>query len=81
MTEADIKFRNYKVGKVTEVEAMKAPLKMCKVQVGEEEDSTLSIVTNAKHVDEGDIVVVALQGAVVPAGSDPEEDGVIKVGK
>ena len=32
-------------------------------------------MTNAKHVAEGDIVVVAKEGAVVPAGAEPESEG------
>ena len=54
---------------------MKFPLKKCKVQVDSDSDEELQIVTNAKHVAEGDIVVVAMIDAIVPAGADSEEDG------
>ena len=41
MTQADIKYRNYKVGKIVEVEEMKAPLKKVKVQVTDNEEESL----------------------------------------
>ena len=48
---------------------MKSPLKKTKVQINPEtEDEALQIVTNAKHVAEGDLVVVACESAIVPAG-------------
>ena len=70
-TSVDWKYRNYKIGQILEVEEIKNNLKKCKVDVGHE----LQVVTNAKHVAEGDLVVVALQGAIVPTGSEAEEDG------
>ena len=75
MSQADIKYRHYKVGKILEVEEMKPPLKKVRVQVTDNEDEALQIVTNAKHVAEGDLVVVACEDAMVPAGSQTEEDG------
>ena len=55
---------------------MKSPLKKTKVQINPEtEDEALQIVTNAKHVAEGDLVVVACENAIVPAGSESEADG------
>lgn len=33
------------------------------------------MVTNAKHAAEGELVVVATQGAIVPAGAESVEDG------
>ena len=80
MTQADLKYTNYKVGKIIEVEEMKPPLKKVKVQVSDNEDEALQIVTNAKHVAEDDMVVVACEGALVPAGKT-EEDGAIVVAK
>ena len=71
---ADWKYRGYKIGQVTEVEEMKAPLKKCKVSIGEGEED-LQIVTNAKYVAEDDWVVVATEGAIVPAGAQSEADG------
>ena len=72
-SEIDWKFRGYKVGKVLSVGELKSPLKKCMVQVSEKDE--LQIVTNTKHVAQGDIVVVATIGAIVPAGADPEEEG------
>ena len=75
-TEVDWKYRKYKVGKVISVEDLKPPLKKCIVKISEtENDNQLQIVTNAKHIAEGDTVVVATIGAVVPAGADSEEEG------
>ena len=53
---------------------MKAPLKKCKVSIGDDEEE-LQIITNAKYVAENDWVVVATEGAIVPAGAQSEEDG------
>ena len=75
-SDADWKFRKYKVGKIVSVEELKSPLKKCIVTIsGVENDEPLQIVTNAKHVAIDDTVVVATIGAIVPAGSDPEEEG------
>ena len=41
----------------------------------DDEDLVVQIVTNAKHVEEGDIVAVAKEEAIVPAGAEPESDG------
>ena len=69
LTEAELFYNNYIIGKVIEVEEMKSPLKKTKVQVNpESEEDALQIVTNAKHVAEGDLVVVACENAIVPAG-------------
>lgn len=70
------KFRKYKVGKIVSVEELKPPLKKCIVKIsGDKNDEPLQIVTNAKHVAKDDTVVVATIGAIVPAGSDSEEEG------
>ena len=70
-TEIDWKFRAYKVGKVLNVSELKSPLKKCTISTGP--DETIQTVTNAKHIAEGDMVVVATVGAIVPAGADPED--------
>ena len=75
-SDVDWKYRKYKVGNVLSVEELKAPLKKCIVKISDtENDNQLQIVTNAKHIAEGDTVVVATIGAVVPAGTEPEEEG------
>ena len=37
-------------------------------------ECVLKIVTNAKHIEEEDLVVVALEGAIVPAGAEYDEN-------
>ena len=75
-SEIDWKYRKYKIGKVLTVEELKAPLKRCSVQITQDKkEDPLQIVTNAKHIDAGDTVVVATIGAIVPAGTDSEEEG------
>ena len=76
-SELDWNFREIVVGKIQEVVEMKGVLKKCQVQVDPEDDGDnyLQIVTNAKHVASGDIVVVAKIGAIVPVGAATEEDG------
>eukprot|EP00469_Lotharella_globosa_P004075 CAMPEP_0167795626 /NCGR_PEP_ID=MMETSP0111_2-20121227/14552_1 /TAXON_ID=91324 /ORGANISM="Lotharella globosa, Strain CCCM811" /LENGTH=172 /DNA_ID=CAMNT_0007689339 /DNA_START=23 /DNA_END=541 /DNA_ORIENTATION=- len=69
-TDVQWNYRGYKIGKVLEVNKMKAPLKKCKVAISKGDEKGLQSVTNAKHIDAGDIVVVATQGAIVPAGSE-----------
>ena len=73
-SHAQMKFLHYKVGRVESVEELKAPLKKTKVLV-EEGAEALQVVTNAKYVKEGDMVVVAMEGAVVPAGSLSQREG------
>ena len=75
-SDVDWKFRKYKVGVILSVEDLKSPLKKCIVKISSDDNvETLQIVTNAKHVDQNDTVVVATIGAIVPAGADSEEDG------
>ena len=74
-SETDWKYRKYKIGKVLSVEELKAPLKKCLIKINETADDSLQIVTNAKHIAEGDTVVVATIGAIVPAGADSEDEG------
>merc|ERR1719491_2630725 len=78
------KYANFVVGVVMTVKAVpkKNKLKAASIQIREvdedeedEDDGTVMIVTNTKHLSAGDRVVVALPGAIIPAGADPEEDG------
>lgn len=73
------------VGVVLTVEAVpkKSDLKKCTVDVTGDDsgNSSVVVVTNAKHVAAGWRVVVALEGAIVPAGADPEEDSDVVVVK
>ena len=80
------KYDHFVVGEVKSVEDVpkKAKLKVCEVQVLQDEDADdamVTIVTNAKYVEEGALVVVALPGAVVPAGADPDDDDTTTVSK
>ena len=52
----------------------KSDLKKCLIDVNGGETEGVVVVTNAKHISAGWRVIVALENAVVPAGSDPEED-------
>jgi len=67
LKEADFKFANYKIGLVKEVED-KGKLKVCKVDVGS--GDPVQIVTNAKYLEVDWKVVVATEGAMVPAGGN-----------
>ena len=72
------------VGVVLTVEAVpkKSDLKKCTIDVtGDGSGSSVTVVTNAKHIAAGWRVVVALENAVVPAGANPEEDSDVVVVK
>mmetsp|Transcript_51908 Transcript_51908/g.126582 ORF Transcript_51908/g.126582 Transcript_51908/m.126582 type:complete len:156 (+) Transcript_51908:100-567(+) len=73
-TEVDFKYAGFKIGVVNKVEE-KGKLKVCMISVGGPSD--LQIVTNAKHISEGEKVVVATEGAIVPAGADAETGTVV----
>ena len=80
------KYANFVIGLVQSVESIpkKDKLKACEIQIAEDEDdddAVVTIVTNAKYVDADALVVVALPGAVVPAGADADDDDVTKVTK
>ena len=65
------------MGVVLTVDAVpkKSDLKKCTIDVtGDGDGGSVTVVTNAKHITAGWRVVVALEGAVVPAGANPEED-------
>mmetsp|Transcript_9424 Transcript_9424/g.11731 ORF Transcript_9424/g.11731 Transcript_9424/m.11731 type:complete len:146 (-) Transcript_9424:722-1159(-) len=73
------RYKNYVVGVVTGVEAVakKDKLKSVKVNVGANDDGAeriLNVVTNVKHIETGNRVVVACPGAIVPAGASLEEN-------
>jgi len=63
------------VGVILEVEPIpkKAKLKKLKVNVGDEENP-LTIVTNAKNVEEGRRVVIATVGAYL---GDPDDENIV----
>lgn len=55
-----------KVLEITELTEFKKPIRFCKVDVGAQEPQ--SIVCGARNFAEGDLVVVALPGSVLPGG-------------
>lgn len=71
-------YSNYRIGNVLSVEpiAKQKDLKKVMVDVNgdSEEGSAVQIVTNAKYIEVGWKVVVALENAIVPAGSALDED-------
>jgi tRNA-binding EMAP/Myf-like protein len=71
-------YSNYCVGRVLSVEAIPKQKDLKKVMVdvkgSDDEGSVVQIVTNAKYIEAGWKVVVALENAVVPAGAKLEED-------
>lgn len=78
------KFNCYAVGLVSSTEAFgKGPNKytLCVVDVGTGVDTAIHLVTSDNKVAQGDRVVVAKNGAIVPAGADPEDEGAFVVQK
>ena len=70
-------YANYCVCLVIATETVKGKnkLKQCKVDIGsnDDEEEPITVITNDKNVREGDRLVVAMIGAVVPAGGAEEE--------
>lgn len=70
-------YSNYKIGLVMSVDAIPKQKDLKKVMVdvvGDGEDTNfVQIVTNAKYIDAGWKVVVALENAIVPAGASLED--------
>lgn len=59
------------IGQVKSIEELtefKKPIRMCQVDVGEANGGVRGIVCGARNFTEGDTVVVALPGAVLPGG-------------
>ena len=59
------------VGRVNEIELLsefKKPIRFCQVDVGEANGGVRGIVCGATNFEVGDLVVVALPGAVLPGG-------------
>mmetsp|Transcript_3410 Transcript_3410/g.4927 ORF Transcript_3410/g.4927 Transcript_3410/m.4927 type:complete len:172 (+) Transcript_3410:75-590(+) len=85
MDPALAKYKHFVVAKVVSVDAVpKKDLKKVKLDVGkgEDEGELVQVVTNAKHVNVGTKVVVAMVGAVVPAGAVVgEEDDALEIKK
>ncbi len=70
-------YDHFAVGLVLQVEAIpKKDLKKVLVDItgDSDESKAIQIVTNAKHIEAGWKVVVALEGAVIPAGAVFGED-------
>lgn len=77
------KYSNYCVAKVVSVTPLKGTkLKQIKLDIGsakdEDEEELLQVVTDSKHVEQGELVVVARVGAIVPAGADPASGTVVE---
>lgn len=72
------KYRHYSVGCILAVEPVQKQKDLKKVLVDivgdQDESKAIRVVTNAKHVDVGDRIVVALVDAIVPAGARLDED-------
>jgi tRNA-binding EMAP/Myf-like protein len=70
------KYLNYKIGQIITVDEIpkKKDLKKVLINISNGDEGLIQIVTNAKYVEIGWKVVVALKGAIVPAGSHLDED-------
>jgi len=72
------KYRNYSVGCILAVEPVQKQKDLKRILVDivgdQDESKAIRVVTNAKHVDVGDRIVVALVDAIVPAGARLDED-------
>mmetsp|Transcript_13606 Transcript_13606/g.24241 ORF Transcript_13606/g.24241 Transcript_13606/m.24241 type:complete len:169 (+) Transcript_13606:93-599(+) len=72
LSEQAKKYANYAVGVIQAAEPIKGGNSKLTVEVGG--DAPLTIVTNAKHMDAGAKIIIAKEGAVVPAGASVDED-------
>ncbi|GMI23956.1 hypothetical protein TrCOL_g13201 [Triparma columacea] len=70
-------YTNYAIATCITIEDMKSPLRLTTMDIGS--SSHLSIVTNSSLVRSGSKYIIAMSGAIVPAGSSAEDDGVIVV--
>lgn len=68
------KYKNFVVARVISVESIAKQKDLKKVMVDIGNNVDLQIVTNAKYLEVGWIVVVALENAIVPAGANVDED-------
>lgn len=68
LSQQEKKFVKFVVGNIKQVAANGKKCKTLLADVGNDMD--VQIVTNAKHIESGEIIVVALEGAVIPAGCD-----------
>ena len=73
------KFHKFVAGKVISIEPLKGKLSKAVVQVkpdgdDDDDDEGVVVVTNARNVREGDMVIAAMIGAIVPAGAVLDED-------
>jgi tRNA-binding EMAP/Myf-like protein len=79
------KYDGYVIGRVLSVDAIpkQKDLKKTVVDIVGDGDiaNALTIVTNAKYIDPAWLVVVATQGAIVPAGAAPEDTDAVVVSK
>lgn len=73
-------YKNYVVGAVMSVVPLKKDLKQVAVDVTGDGNG-IQIVTNAKYVEVGWKVVVALEKAIVPAGGSVEDGDAVEVKK
>ena len=79
-----------RVAEITELTEFKKPIRFCQVDVGE--DAPRGIVCGARNFAEGDLIVAALPGSVLPGdfaiavgknmvhGSDSPESGIREAG-
>lgn len=73
--EDNSKFNNYRIARVVSVDRIQKQKDLKKVLVDSSGNGdTIQIVTNAKYIEPGWLVVVALEGAIVPARANIEED-------
>ncbi|KNC80044.1 hypothetical protein SARC_07590 [Sphaeroforma arctica JP610] len=67
-------YTHFAIARVDKLNPVKNNTKLKHVTLNVGKDKTVGVVTNAKYIAEGETVVVALVGAVVPAGSNVDEN-------